>query len=42
MYTYYLLAFFNNYLAQKVLSVSFQNGDANTIQAKDQLEDILI
>lgn len=42
MYTYGFLNFFDNYLAKKILLISFQNGNADTIQVEDQPEDILI
>lgn len=42
IYMYYLFIFSNNYFAKKNLYVSFQNRNANTIQAKDPPKNTLI
>lgn len=41
MYIVFLL-FPKNHLIKKILSISFQNRDADTIEAKKKFEDILI
>lgn len=42
MYTYRFLTFLDNHFARKILSISFRNEDADTIQAKNQPKDSLI
>lgn len=41
MYTYRLLTLPSDHLTKKILPISFQNGDADTIGAEEQPEDTL-